>query len=59
MKEYDFHKQKPIGKLYSRLFCNELSLAIEIDGDSHCRNEEKDTKKTKGNRKIGCSLSSI
>ena len=33
--EYDFDRQKPIGNFIVDFFCNELMLAIEIDGESH------------------------
>lgn len=42
MKGYDFHRQKPIGEYIVDFFCNELNLAIEIDGESHYGNEEDD-----------------
>ncbi|MCB0731458.1 MAG: DUF559 domain-containing protein [Ignavibacteriae bacterium] len=42
IKGYDFHRQKPIGNYIIDFFCNELMLAIEIDGESHYGNEEKD-----------------
>ena len=32
---YDFHRQKPLGNYIVDFFCNELMLAIEIDGSSH------------------------
>ena len=32
---YDFHRQKPILNYILDFFCNELELAIEIDGCSH------------------------
>jgi very-short-patch-repair endonuclease len=35
MLGYDFHRQKPIDKYIVDFFCNELMLAIEIDGCSH------------------------
>lgn len=35
MKGYDFHRQKPLGNYIVDFYCNELMLAIEIDGDSH------------------------
>jgi very-short-patch-repair endonuclease len=35
MKGYDFHRQKPILNYIVDFFCNELELAIEIDGDTH------------------------
>ena len=42
MKGFDFHRQKPLGNFIVDFFCNELLLAIEIDGDSHYGNEERD-----------------
>jgi len=39
MMGYDFHRQKPLNEFIVDFFCNELLLAIEIDGDSH-RDEE-------------------
>jgi len=35
MLGYDFHRQKPIDNYIVDLFCNELMLAIEIDGCRH------------------------
>ena len=35
MLGYDFHRQKPIDNYIVDFFCNELVLAIEIDGVSH------------------------
>ena len=32
---YQFLRQKPIGNFIVDFYCNELKLAIEIDGDSH------------------------
>ena len=32
---HDFDRQKPIDNFIVDFFCNELMLAIEIDGDSH------------------------
>jgi len=37
---YDFHRQKPLGEYIVDFFCNELMLAIEIDGPSHEGQEE-------------------
>lgn len=50
MLGYDFHRQKPIGNYIVDFFCNELSLAIEVGGESHYGNEKKmrkDRKKLK------------
>ena len=35
MLRYDFHRQKPLGRFIVDFYCNELMLAIEIDGNSH------------------------
>jgi len=32
---YDFHRQKPLGYYIVDFFCNELNLALEIDGSVH------------------------
>ena len=40
MKGYDFHRQKPLYNSIVDFFCNELMLAIEVDGESHYGNEE-------------------
>src|SRR3989337_1900962 len=47
MKGYDFHRQKPIDNYIVDFFCNELMLAIEVDGESHYRNEKRDERRQK------------
>ena len=44
MKGKDFHRQKPILNYIVDFFCPELALAVEIDGNSHDRENayEKD-----------------
>ncbi len=44
MLGFDFHRQKPLDQIVVDFYCNELSLAIEVDGDSHTTEEviEKD-----------------
>jgi len=42
---YDFHRQKPIAEFVVDFYCPRLSLAIEIDGDSHEGKLEKDGKR--------------
>ena len=39
---YDFDRQKPIDNYIVDFFCNELMLAIEIDGCSHNERSEED-----------------
>jgi len=48
---YDFHRQKPLNRYIVDFFCNELMLAIEIDGDSH-DNEEAVLKDEKRQTKL-------
>ncbi len=49
MMGYDFHRQKPLDEYIVDFFCNELMLAIEIDGDSH---RDKDVFKNDVKRQI-------
>jgi len=42
---YDFHRQKPIDNFIVDFYCNELKLAIEIDGITHNFKMEKDKKR--------------
>jgi len=42
---FDFDRQKPIDNYIIDFFCDELKLAIEIDGASHINNDEKDLKR--------------
>jgi len=48
---YDFHRQKPLDRFVVDFFCNELFLAIEIDGVSHEGKHEYDKKRQ---RRIEC-----
>jgi len=40
---YEFHRQVPIDEFIVDFYCHELSLAIEIDGNTHYYNFEKDS----------------
>jgi len=44
---YDFDRQKPADNYIVDFFCNELMLAIEIDGDTHNYKIERDIKRQK------------
>ena len=44
---HDFDRQKPIGNFIVDFFCNELMLAIEIDGDSHNSKVDQDIERQK------------
>jgi very-short-patch-repair endonuclease len=35
LKGYDFHRQKPLNYYIVDFYCNELGLAIELDGSVH------------------------
>ncbi|MFH2035180.1 MAG: DUF559 domain-containing protein [Candidatus Zixiibacteriota bacterium] len=39
---YDFHRQKPVDQFIVDFYCDELLLAIEIDGNSHDGKEIED-----------------
>ena len=53
LKGFDFHRQKPIGNYIVDFFCNELNLAIEIDGESHYGNKRYDEVRQKEIEKLG------
>ncbi|QQS51752.1 MAG: DUF559 domain-containing protein [Bacteroidota bacterium] len=55
MRGYDFHRQKPIDNFIVDFFCNELMLAIELDGYTHQLDEvfEKDQIKNKKLNELG------
>lgn len=56
MRGYDFHRQKPLDNYIVDFFCNELMLAIEVDGESHYGNEERDNKRQKRLEEFGISF---
>ena len=53
MMGFDFDRQRPIGSYIVDFFCKELSLAIEIDGDSHIFRYDYDEKRQVELEKIG------
>lgn len=53
VRGYDFHRQKPIGEYIVDFFCNELMLAIEIDGTSHAGKEKYDSERQTKLEKLG------
>jgi very-short-patch-repair endonuclease len=53
MMGYDFHRQKPIEDYVVDFFCPELSLAIEVDGESHEGKLEKDSQRRREIEKLG------
>ena len=52
---YDFHRQKPIDNYIVDFFCQELMLAIELDGYSHQLEETyiKDVQKETRLKELG------
>jgi very-short-patch-repair endonuclease len=53
MMGYDFHRQKPIEEHIVDFFCPKLSLAIEIDGESHDGKLETDSRRQREIEKLG------
>jgi len=47
MLGYDFDRQRPIGNYIVDFYCKELSLAIEIDGNTHIYKYDYDDKRQK------------
>lgn len=56
MLGYDFHRQKPLDKYIVDFFCNELMLAIEIDGESHHGKEKYDKARQKQLEVLGINF---
>ena len=56
MLGYDFHRQKPLDNYIVDFYCSELSLAIEIDGESHDAKGEDDLKRQKRLESLGVSF---
>jgi len=50
---FDFDRQKPIDNFIVDFFCNELMLAIEIDGDSHDYKMDYDRSRQKRLESLG------
>ena len=56
MLGYDFDRQRPIGNCIVDFFCKELSLAIEIDGDTHIFKYDYDEERQRSLEKLGVSF---
>lgn len=58
MLGFDFHRQKPLGNHIVDFFCNDLMLAIELDGLTHSFPEvyEKDMNKEASLGELGITL---
>ena len=53
MLGYDFDRQRPIDNFIVDFYCKELSLVIEIDGDSHIYRNHYDDERQKTLEKLG------
>ena len=56
MRGYDFDRQRPIDNFIVDFYCKDLQLAIEVDGESHYANPEKDKKKDKRLKELGVTV---
>lgn len=50
---FDFDRQRPMDKYIVDFFCKELSLAIEIDGDTHIYRYDYDDERKNRLEKLG------
>jgi very-short-patch-repair endonuclease len=53
MMGYDFDRQRPIGNFIVDFFCKDLSLAIEIDGDTHIYRYDYDEERQQELERLG------
>lgn len=56
LRDFDFDRQRPIDKYIVDFYCKDLFLVIEIDGESHYGNPEKDRKKDKRLNELGVKV---
>lgn len=56
MKGYDFDRQRPIDNYIVDFYCKDLQLAIEVDGESHYGNPERDNKKDIKLKELGVTV---
>ena len=56
LRGYDFDRQKPIDNYIVDFYCKDLLLAIEIDGESHYGNTDKDKRKDKKLNELGVTV---
>ncbi len=50
---YDFDRQRPIDNFIVDFYCKELSLAIEIDGDTHIYRYDYDEERQRALKELG------
>ena len=56
MLGFDFDRQRPIGNYIVDFYCKELSLAIEIDGDTHIYKYDYDDHRQVELEKLGVNF---
>lgn len=56
MRGYDFDRQRPIDNFIVDFYCKDFQLAIEVDGESHYANPERDKKKDKRLNELGVTV---
>jgi very-short-patch-repair endonuclease len=56
LRGYDFDRQRPIDNFIVDFYCKDLMLAIEVDGESHYQNSEKDKRKDKRLNALGVTV---
>jgi len=56
LRGYDFDRQRPIDNFIVDFYCKDLFLAIEIDGESHYGNPERDKKKERRLKELGVTV---
>jgi len=50
---YEFHRQVPVDEFIVDFYCHEIKLAIEIDGNTHDYNYDKDEKRQSQMERLG------
>ena len=56
LRGYDFDRQRPIDNFIVDFYCKDPRLAIEIDGESHYGNPERDKKKDNRLKELGVTV---
>jgi very-short-patch-repair endonuclease len=56
MQGYDFDRQRPIDNFIVDFYCKNLHLAIEVDGESHYANPDRDKKKDQRLNELGVTV---
>jgi very-short-patch-repair endonuclease len=56
LRGQDFDRQRPIDNYIVDFYCKDLQLAIEVDGESHYGNEERDIRKDKHLKQLGVTV---